>query len=545
MQLILGRLKIRQRLWLNVGLAIAAIALVLLVVLIQFRDGQLMQRQLEMRALVESAFGVIDHHGKLADAGTLSVDEAKLRAAAVIESLRYGEAGYFWINDAGPSMVMHPHTPELNGQDLTHLTDPNGKRLFVSFVETAEANAEGGIVEFGWPKPGEHSAVPKISYVKLYRPWGWIVGTGVYVDDIDAAFWRQATTLGAVVAGTSVVLLLVATVVGRSILTPIRKLQHAVEEVAVRGDLSVRANIVQGGELGAMGRHFNDMLEHLQQFVHQVGSAVNEVASASTELATITEQMQRSVKIELGQTTHVATAMNEMSATVKEIAADAVVTADATRDADGQVMHGTNVVNGVTETIGQLAEEVRQAGGVIGKLAEDSQAIDKVLDVIRGIAEQTNLLALNAAIEAARAGEQGRGFAVVADEVRGLAQRTQESTSEIQQMILTLQERTEAAVSVMNAGQEQAVLSKTREQDAVDSLASIADSVARIKDMSVHIATASEQQSVVAEDVNQSIIKIDTIATQTMTGATEIAMASRSLAKLAERMRMVSNQFHG
>ena len=545
MQLILGRLKVRQRLWLNVGLAIAAIALVLLVVLVQFRSDQITQRQLQMRALVENAFGVIDHYGKLADAGVLTADEAKRRAAAVIQALRYGEAGYFWINDTGPSMVMHPHNPELNGLDLTHTTDPNGKRLFVNFVETAEANAEGGIVEFGWPKPGEESAVAKISYVKLYRPWDWIVGTGVYMDDIDVVFWRQATTLGAVVAGISVVVLLIATIVGRSILTPIRKLQHAVKEVAIHGDLSVRANIVQGGELGAMGRHFNDMLEHLQQFVHEVGSAVNEVASASTELATITEQMQRSVEIELGQTTHVATAMTQMSATVKEIAADAAVTADATREADGQVMHGTTVVNGVTETIGQLADEVRDAGDVISKLEEDSHAIGKVLDVIRGIAEQTNLLALNAAIEAARAGEQGRGFAVVADEVRGLAQRTQESTSEIQQMILTLQERTEAAVAVMSAGQEQAVLSKAREQDAVDSLASIAGSIARIKDMSIHIATASEQQSVAAEDVNQSIIKIDTIAAETMTGAAEIAMASRSLAELAERVRMVSNQFHG
>jgi methyl-accepting chemotaxis protein len=545
MEAVLGRLKVGQRLWLNIGAAVVAMLLVLLVILVQFRDSQIDQRKLEMRELVESAYGILDHHGKQAEAGLLSQEQAKQQAIAVVQSLRYGDSGYFWINDTAPVMVMHPHNPEMNGQDLSNSTDPNGKRLFVSFVEAAKAKAEGDIVEYSWAKPGTNGVASKISFVKLYRPWNWVIGTGVYMDDIDEAFWRQAIILGIVVAGIAAVLLLIATLVGRSILVPIRKLEQAVCLVAKHGDLNVRAQITQRGELGDMGNHFDEMLERLQHFVQEVGVAVSEVASASTELATITEQTQRSIEIERSQTTQVATAMTEMSATVRDIAANAVCTADASRDADNHVNLGTTVVDGVTRSINQLADEVRRSSGIIGQLEQDSYAIGKVLEVIRGIAEQTNLLALNAAIEAARAGEQGRGFAVVADEVRGLAQRTQQSTSEIQQMIEGLQSRSKSAVAAMDIGQEQAAQSVEKSQDAVNALSAITGSVEKIKDMSAQIATAAEEQSAVAEDVNQSIIQIDNSATETMTGAIEIAAASGSLAELAERLRVVSSQFHG
>ena len=545
MSVVLGRLKVGQRLWISVGLAVGAIALVLLLVLVQFRDSQMAQRQAEIRGLVETAYAIIEHHGRLASAATLSPDEAKTQSAAVIRSLGYGESGYFWINDTAPTMVMHPHKPELNGKNLAESKDPNGKRLFVSFVETAKAKPEGGIVEYVWPKPGSSDPVQKISYVKLYGPWGWVIGTGVYVDDINAAFWRKTAILGVIVAGIAMLLVLVSMVVQRSILAPIRKLEHAVCVVAEHGDLTIRADIDQRGELGSMGYHFDGMLERLQQFVSEVGEAAGTLASASTELSVITEQTQGSVETQRSQTTHVATAMTEMSATVSEIAGSAASTADAARDADARVSDGAAVVSDASRTIERLAVDVQQMGNVISELEQDSAQIGKVLEVIQSIAEQTNLLALNAAIEAARAGEQGRGFAVVADEVRGLAKRTQKSTSEIQEMIQTLQGRAHAAVSAMDNGQKQAEMSVQRAQAAVASLGLITDSVARISDMSTQIATASEEQSAVAEDVNHSMIQIDQSASETMSSATEIASASRSLAELAERLRTVSSQLRG
>lgn len=542
---ILGRLSVRNRLWIVVGSAVLAILLIAVNALVQNRDMQMEQRQLEMRGLVESAYGVIEYFGKLANTGAMDVDQAKAQALAIVRGQRYGTQGYFWINDTKPHMVMHPHKPALDGKDLSKTQDPNGKQLFVEFVDVAMADPAGGIVSYHWPKPGRTEPAAKISFVKRYAPWNWIIGSGVYVDDIDAVFWRNTMWLSIIVAGASMVLLLIAALVQRSLLIPIRKLEETVCNVAKLGDLTARTGIRQGGELGAMGRYVDDMLEKLQYFAAEVGTTVDGVATAATELSTITDQTRVRVAAQRDQTTRVAAAMTEMSATVGEIANSAGDTADATNDANAQVETGTAVVHETTSRIQGLAAEIDKAGEVIGLLQQDSHAIGKVLEVIQGIAEQTNLLALNAAIEAARAGEQGRGFAVVADEVRGLAQRTQQSTSEIQQMIQTLQGRAHAAVSAMAIGKESASRSVDDAGNAVTSLAAISEAVSRIKAMSAHIASASEQQRSATEEINQSVSAIDAVSSETVAGAGETAEASRSLAQMAEHLRTVSAQFRG
>ncbi|MCU7866846.1 MAG: methyl-accepting chemotaxis protein, partial [Candidatus Thiodiazotropha sp. (ex Lucinoma borealis)] len=344
----INHLNVGHRLWINVGMAIITIVTLLIIVMLEFRDNQMSQRQMEMRGLTETAYGVIERYGQLAATQSMTEEDAKKQAADAVKDLRYGDVGYFWINDTNPVMIMHPHKPALNGKRLNETKDPNGKRLFVSFVEVAQANAEGGIVDYVWPKPGQEEAQPKISYVKLYQPWGWIVGTGVYVDDINAAFLRQTTTLGIVIAVLSVMLILVSALISKSILIPVRKLEKAIAQVAENGDLTVRAKVTQGGELGSMGCHFDEMLARLQKFTNEVGNAVTEMTTASTKLSTITEKTQSSIEIELTQTTQVATAMTEMTATVKDIASSASTSAEATVNADSEVEQGTRVVNEAT-----------------------------------------------------------------------------------------------------------------------------------------------------------------------------------------------------
>ncbi len=260
-------------------------------------------------------------------------------------------------------------------------------------------------------------------------------------------------------------------------------------------------------------------------------------------LSAISVQTGNGIRAQQSGTDQVATAVCEMVATIKEVARNTAQAADAAREADAQTKSGDLVVKQAIDVIEVLAKDVDRASQVISKLSDDSQNIGMVLNVIRGIAEQTNLLALNAAIEAARAGEQGRGFAVVADEVRMLASRTNQSTQEIQKMIEQLQAGAKEAVQVMERGGTQARTSVQEATKAGTSLSSIANSVANITDMSTQIAVAIEQQSMVAEEISRNIITISQINTQTSDGAGQTEDASAELARLAIHLQNVVSQF--
>jgi methyl-accepting chemotaxis protein len=270
---------------------------------------------------------------------------------------------------------------------------------------------------------------------------------------------------------------------------------------------------------------------------------VTQLASAAEETSAVTTQTNAGISQQLSETSQVATAMNEMSATVQDVARNAVEAATAAKDADVTFDEGKKVVDRVISAIGELAGEVESAANVIQQLEEESRNIGSVLDVIKSIAEQTNLLALNAAIEAARAGEQGRGFAVVADEVRTLAGRTQESTQEIEEMISRLQSGTDNAVKVMESGKEITQVGVDQAAAAGEALQTINAAVEQISGMNTQIASAAEEQSAVAEEINRSIVSINEVAEQSSIGAQQTAAASDDLAKLAEQLKALVERF--
>ncbi len=257
----------------------------------------------------------------------------------------------------------------------------------------------------------------------------------------------------------------------------------------------------------------------------------------------ISTQTNQGINQQFSDVEQVATAMNEMASTVKEVARSAAEAASAADGADGQVNEGNRVVSDVVDTIHELATEVQSTAGVINELETESNNIGSVLDVIRGIAEQTNLLALNAAIEAARAGDQGRGFAVVAAEVRTLASRTQQSTTEIQEMILCLQDGAQKAVIAMDQGQKKAQSTVKRAEDAGRTLEEIAGSVYKITDKNTQIASAAEEQSAVTEEINRNLVAINDVANQSAQGSQQIAGASDELTRLASDLRSMVATF--
>lgn len=331
---------------------------------------------------------------------------------------------------------------------------------------------------------------------------------------------------------------------GRSIVGPLQRAADSMNDIASgEGDLTQRLAARGNDEVSAMASGFNQFASRIQELVKQVSGSTDEMAGAVDDLNEVTSTTRDGVQRQRNEIDQVATAMTEMAATVQEVARNAAAAAEAARDANDEAGSGKRVVEETIQAINALATEVQGASDVINQLAADSEAIGGVLDVIRGIAEQTNLLALNAAIEAARAGEQGRGFAVVADEVRTLAQRTQSSTQEIQGMIEKVQGGARNAVSVMESGREQAADSVSKASDAGASLNTINAAVSAINDMNMQIASAAEEQSAVAEEINRNIVNIGTVADETAEGSNRIASANEDLARLGGQLQSIVSRF--
>ena len=357
-------------------------------------------------------------------------------------------------------------------------------------------------------------------------------------DNYNTAF----NIMLAIAIGYSLVLLGLAHYMGRFVGKRAEQIVGALKAMS-EGDLGHRVKIAGKDEFAWMAWEYSCARKEFAKMVSEILGNSSQLAAAAEELSAITEQAKQGVVKQNLETEQVATAMNEMSATVQEVARNAANAAQAAQDADQEAKQGHHVVTGTMQTIDTLAAEVQKASGVIGKLKEDSLNIGAVLDVIRDIAEQTNLLALNAAIEAARAGEQGRGFAVVADEVRTLASRTQQSTQEIQQMIERLQSGANEAVSAMEQGRTKAEASVEQAARAGASLESITQVVDSIMGMNTQIASAAEQQSTTAEEINRNVVNISEISAETSQGAEQTANASDELARLAVQLQDLVGRF--
>ncbi len=385
--------------------------------------GMFAMKKEGLRDIVETSFRLVADYDKRVKAGEFSLVEGQKRAAERVKNLGYGKDGYLWINDMQPRMIMHPTQPQMDGTDLTDYKDPNGKQLFVEFVRVCKEKG-AGTVEYMWPKPGATKPVAKTSYVKVYEPWGWIIGTGAYMDGVAAEMsalrWKIVIGFGLLAAAIAAT----AVPVARNITRPLKRLGDAVERLA-GGDLSVRlAESHTDDEVGVLASGLNRMTGSFDSMIAGILASANTVVSTVDVMTSKVEQAAGGAREQSTQASAIAASAEEMSQTINEIARSAQSVSSTSSEAMRIAEQGKQVTDGAVTTVHAVREATMQLADMVARLNGRVEEIGGIVTVINDIADQTNLLALNAAIEAARAGEQGRGFAVVADEVRKLAERT-------------------------------------------------------------------------------------------------------------------------
>lgn len=499
---------INVRLWAILGLSLGAILFLQIQNTVNQHQQLYAAKQESVRHIVDGVHSLIRYHHQLEQQG-MPRAEAQQQALSAIRAIRYDGEEYFWINNTNADLIMHAANPTLDGRNMRDFKDPNGVYLFRAIVGTAQKQRDGGYVHYQWPKAGFDQPVDKISFVKLYEPWDWVLGSGVYTDDVDDAF-RQLLTRQ-IIGTVILILLLVAVVIitMKTISVPLKQLGDTMKNIA-GGDANLTQRLPTSGhdELSYIAHHFNRFIEQLQSIMNDVQQTTQHVTEHSQRIQSASVKTRQLTDDQRQQSEMAATGANEMSQTIQEVAAHAQSASMSASDADNNSRSGLSIMEQTQQRMTELVAVIQSSQTVIQNLHSESDAIGSVLDVIRGIAEQTNLLALNAAIEAARAGEQGRGFAVVADEVRTLASRTQQSTAEIDNMITRLQQQAGHAVTAMEESVTHSRDTSEMAEKAAEAIRNISQAVATITDMNMNIASAVEQQSAVANEVTSNITHI-------------------------------------
>ncbi|WP_144821149.1 methyl-accepting chemotaxis protein [Marinobacter piscensis] len=554
---IINRLRIRTRLLLAVLIPVLVTAVIVSWVSVaQIKAGGEAELERLESSLMESRKDGLKNLVEAAKAVAvearnnpgLTERQAKKAAADRLRTIRFEGTNYVFAFHRSGEAVSYSPDPSIEGKSA----GPEFIRVLRQLFRAAESD---GYYAYDWPNPASGNEEPKVSYATVIPEWDWVISAGVYVTDIQQQVASARTNIEESIADTlrfSILVTLVVVVAsvligvfaGRTVTRPLDNVSNMMQEIA-DGDGDLRQRLPEDGndELSELGRRFNGFVIKIQETIREVGSTTDQVASAAEELSRVASDTHASVQAQGTETDQIASAINEMAATVQQISGNASEVEGAASDADRMAKDGGQTIANAQGAVNRLSDEIQESAHSINALAEKSDDIQKILDVIHAVTEQTNLLALNAAIEAARAGEHGRGFSVVADEVRQLAQRSAESADQIREMIEGFVSESRLAVDRMNSSREGSTETVERINHATDALTTIETSVGQIHDQVAQIATAAEQQSQVAEEINQNVVRIVDAAQHSNTSVTQTNEASQELARLGESLRGLVGQF--
>jgi methyl-accepting chemotaxis protein len=513
--------------------------------LVPFIRGMIMdEREASIKYLVEEATSILVNYQKQVEAGAVTKDEAQKRAALEIKTLRYNSKEYLFINDLSAKLIAHPLRPENEGKDMSNFKDADGKFVYQEFVKAANSEKGEGFVLYRQIKPNEKAPLPKVSYLKLFKPWGWVVGTGIYIDDVDSHMRAIQVGINAALVVILMLSIILTALISGTITKPVKAVVDAIKDIAQgEGDLTKRLPILAKNEIGELSDGFNTFVSKLHGVICRVSESSLQLAASSTELKTTSRLITESIAQLSTQSTSLATAGEEMSATSGDIANNCHNAAGNAEVASQKAREGANVVGQSVIVMQSIAEQVQNAATTVDALGARSEQIGAIIGTIEDIADQTNLLALNAAIEAARAGEQGRGFAVVADEVRALAERTTRATKEIGEMIKSIQRETTNAVASMQQSVGQVKEGSDNAAESGRSLQEILAIIDALEEQIGQIATAAEEQTATTREISSNVLNLNELAQHNDHSLKETTAAANDVSRQAEELKSLVGQF--
>ncbi|MCW4442089.1 methyl-accepting chemotaxis protein [Vibrio splendidus] len=537
-------MKLKTQAYLLSGIILIALLALTATGLWTLRVASNMDNKARVTELFKSAYSILTEVEKMAIDGTLEEQQAKQLATRLLRNNIYKDNEYVYVADENMTFVATPLDPQLHGTSFNDFKDGDGNSIG-QLIQRVLGNRTGQIIEYTWTqKLPDGTIEEKLSIAEKTPHWGWVVGTGIGFNEVNARFWSTAQWqlfLCVVIAGLILSSLIVSIKRMLALLggepKDVREAVQAVAQGRIQTYFETQAT--DGSIYHAvqqMSKSLAELVSNLDASMLALRGELQRVEDRAGAIAQLTETQQQSTEM-------IATAMTEMASSANNVADSAGDTARNTDEADKQSQHTQQLIHNTVDNIQGLAGQLGTASEAVANLDSDVHNIVKVLDVIGDIAEQTNLLALNAAIEAARAGEQGRGFAVVADEVRNLAGRTQSSTKEIQLMINNLQEGSRNAIKTMEVCATTSESTVTESQNASEALQQIVIALESISSMSHQIATAAAEQTQVSDDISKRINMIEESGNQLSNVVTESHNSTQTLASLSNELEAWVNRF--
>ena len=538
-------MKLSSRMYMLATMSAVGLVIILIFAMLSLRENMLDGRKQKLKGVVEYAYTQLAYYDGLAKNGTLTLEQAQSQAKESLRKARHDGDEYFWLNDLQPRSVMHPIRPQIEGKDQTETKDPNGKPIYLEFLKAVKNNNGGGFVDYVGIKPDTKKTEPKISFVRLYEPWGWVIGTGVYIDDLDAAFQKAAMKLGAVALTTIVALIVFGRMIADSIMKEFGGEPRAAMRMArqiAEGDLTGELRLHEG-DTSSLLFTLSQMQAKLRDVLMTIGDSTKAVQSSLEKLSSESNQITLATQLQASVVRDIRDGVMDLSASVDTVNSLAGETEASSQEVAQRSKDGAILATKVSSEMQNIANLVSTSSDEVTQLVDRMQEINKMATVIKEIADQTNLLALNAAIEAARAGEQGRGFAVVADEVRKLAERTTSSTVEISQVLQTIQGETTRAVQGMKAAAPVIASGVEQSNVAAQTLHEIEKHAIASLDKMKRLAESTTQQ---AQRITEIVEHVDLVTQSTVRADEAIRLShdtSASLEHEASRLYQMTRRF--